>query len=112
MQLTNSWMERGIEQGLEQERRSAILGLLELRYGAIDDQLAAILPTLMALTSIEYTPLIYQLSKEELIQHLPPAKISQFEQAQFSLNCQWSIIILIMSALSPSSAPDNRTTNA
>jgi hypothetical protein len=69
MQLTTSWMERGIEQGLEQERRSAISGLLELRYGTIDDQLTAILPALMALTSIEYTPLIYQLSKQELIKH-------------------------------------------
>jgi hypothetical protein len=39
-----------------------------LRYGTINDQLAAILPSLVALTSIEYTPLIYQLSKEELIE--------------------------------------------
>jgi hypothetical protein len=70
MQLTTSWMEQGIEQGLEQERRSAISGLLELRYGAIDDQLTAILPTLMTLTSVEYTPLIFQLSKPELIEHL------------------------------------------
>jgi hypothetical protein len=70
MQLTTSWMEQGIEQGLEQERRSAISGLLELRYGAIDDQLTAILPTLMILTSVEYTPLIFQLSKPELIEHL------------------------------------------
>jgi hypothetical protein len=66
MQLTTSWMERG----LEQERRSAISGLLELRYGVIDDQLTAILPTLMTLTSVEYTPLIFQLSKQELIEHL------------------------------------------
>jgi hypothetical protein len=74
MQLTTSWMEQGIEQGLEQgleqERRSAISGLLELRYGAIDDQLTAILPRLMTLTSIEYTPLIFQFSKQELIEHL------------------------------------------
>jgi hypothetical protein len=78
MQLTTSWMERGIEQGieqgleqgLEQERRSAISGLLELRYGAIDNQLAAALPALMKLTSVEYTPLIFQLSKQELIELL------------------------------------------
>jgi hypothetical protein len=65
MELTTSWMERGIEQ----ERRSAISGLLELRYGSIDEQLAAILPNLMTLTSIEYTPLILQLSQQELIEH-------------------------------------------
>jgi hypothetical protein len=78
MQLTTSWMERGIEQGLErgleQERRSAISGLLELRYGSINEQLAAILPNLMTLTSIEYTPLILQLSKQELIEYFKPAQ--------------------------------------
>jgi hypothetical protein len=69
MELTTSWMERGLEQGLEQERRSAISGLLELRYGSIDEQLTAILSNLMTLTSIEYTPLILQLSQQELIEH-------------------------------------------
>jgi hypothetical protein len=69
MELTTSWMERGLEQGLEQERRSNISTLLEMRYEAIDDQLSAILPSLMALTSVEYTPLILQLSKQELIEH-------------------------------------------
>ncbi len=73
MQLTTSWMERGIEQGLEQERRSAISGLLELRYESIDEQLANILPNLMTLTSIEYTPLIFQLTKQELIEHFKSA---------------------------------------
>jgi hypothetical protein len=73
MELTTSWMERGIEQGiekgLEQERRSNISTLLELRYGSIDEQLIAIFPQLMTLTSIEYTPLIFQLTKQELIAH-------------------------------------------
>ncbi len=74
MELTTSWMERGLEQGLEQERRSNISTLLEMRYEAIDDQLLAILPSLMALTSVEYTPLILQLSKQELIEHFRSAK--------------------------------------
>jgi hypothetical protein len=65
MELTTSWME----QGIEQERRSAICSLLKMRYGSIDDQLTNILPFLMTLTSVDYTPLIFQLSKEELIQH-------------------------------------------
>jgi hypothetical protein len=66
MQLTTSWMERG----LEQERRSAISELLKSRYGPIDEQLTNIFPLLMALTSAEYTPLILQLSRQELIAHL------------------------------------------
>jgi hypothetical protein len=73
MQLTNSWVERGVEQGksqgLEEERRSAISSLMQFRYGAIDSQLSAVLPVLVTLTSDEYTPLILQLSREELIDH-------------------------------------------
>ncbi len=57
MELTTSWMERGLTQGLEQgltqgleqERRSSISSLIELRYGSIDEPLLAILPALMAL---------------------------------------------------------------
>jgi ABC-type Fe3+-citrate transport system substrate-binding protein len=74
MKLTTSWMERVLEQGLEQERRSNISTLLEMRYGAIDEQLVAILPNLMILTSIEYTSLIFQLSKQELIEHFKSAQ--------------------------------------
>jgi hypothetical protein len=70
MELTTSWME----QGLEQERRSSISSLMELRYGSIDEPLAAILPALMALTSPEYIPLIVQLSKQELIEHFRSAQ--------------------------------------
>jgi hypothetical protein len=69
MELTTSWMERGLEQGLEQERRSSISSLMELRYGSIDEPLAAILPALMALNSPEYNRLLLQLSKQELIEH-------------------------------------------
>jgi hypothetical protein len=65
MQLTNSW----VEQGIEQERRSAISSLMQFRYGAVDSQLSAVLPVLITLTSDEYTPLILQLSREELIDH-------------------------------------------
>ena len=43
MELTTSWMEQGLEQGLtqglEQERRSNISSLMELRYGSIDEPL-------------------------------------------------------------------------
>jgi flagellar biosynthesis/type III secretory pathway protein FliH len=77
MQLTNSWVEQGKNQGLvegksqglEEERRSAISSLMQFRYGAIDSQLSAVLPVLVTLTSDEYTPLILQLSREELIDH-------------------------------------------
>jgi hypothetical protein len=69
MELTTSWMERGLEQGLEQERRSAISSLMELRYGVIDEELLAILPDLMTLNSSEYSSLLLRFSKSELLDY-------------------------------------------
>jgi hypothetical protein len=59
----------GIDQDLQQERRSAIESLMQLRFGSIDESLEVIIPNLMALSSPEYTSLLLQLSKEALIQH-------------------------------------------
>jgi flagellar biosynthesis/type III secretory pathway protein FliH len=81
MELTTSWMERGLEQGLErgleqgleQERRSAMSSLMELRYGGIDDNLLAILPSLMALSSPEYNSLLLRFSKSELLDYFNSA---------------------------------------
>jgi hypothetical protein len=81
MELTTSWMERGLEQGiergleqgLEQERRSAISSLMELRYGSIDDELLAIFPNLMTLSSPEYHSLLLQLSRSELLDYFNSA---------------------------------------
>jgi hypothetical protein len=73
MELTTSWMERGLEQGLEQERRSAISSLMELRYGVIDDELLAILPDLMTLNSSEYSSLLLRFSKSELLDYFNSA---------------------------------------
>jgi hypothetical protein len=62
-------IEQGIDRGLQQERRSAIESLMQLRFGSIDESLEVIIPNLMALSSSEYTSLLLQLSKEALIQH-------------------------------------------
>jgi muramidase (phage lysozyme) len=62
----------GLEQGLEQERRSTIENLIQLRFGTIDQDLQMIIPKWMSLNSAEYTSLLLQLaqlSKEELIQY-------------------------------------------
>jgi flagellar biosynthesis/type III secretory pathway protein FliH len=66
--------EQGREQGLEEERRATIENLLRLRFGSgegkmIDQDLQAIIPNLMSLPNAEYTSLLLQQSKEELIQH-------------------------------------------
>jgi hypothetical protein len=62
-------LERGLERGLLQERQSAIMNLMRFRFGTIDTTLEALIPSIMELSSEEYTRLLLQLSKEELIQH-------------------------------------------
>jgi hypothetical protein len=61
-------LERGLE-NLQAERRSTITSLMQLRYGGIDGALEAMIPALMLLSSEEYTRLLLQMSRDELIQH-------------------------------------------
>jgi hypothetical protein len=63
---------QGIEQGIEQERRSTISEAMTLRYGAIDPALEALIPQLMEVSRTEYMRLLFELSKEDLIQHFSP----------------------------------------
>jgi hypothetical protein len=59
----------GEARGLEQERKAVIEGLMLARFGAIDPDLLQLIPTLMKLNSAEYTKLLVDLSREELLQH-------------------------------------------
>jgi hypothetical protein len=75
MALSQTYLEweketerRGSERGLRQERQSAIMNLMRFRFGSIDTTLEALIPSIMELSSEEYTRLLLQLSKEELIQ--------------------------------------------
>ena len=60
--------DEGLQQGLQQERQAAIVSLLRLRFGDVDAELQAIVPGLMALPTEEYTRLIWELSREALLQ--------------------------------------------
>jgi hypothetical protein len=72
--------EQGMQQGLEEERRATIENLLHLRFSSvdssgdvmIDQELQAIIPNLMNLPNVEYTRLLFQKSREELIQYFRP----------------------------------------
>jgi hypothetical protein len=46
-----------------------IEGLMLARFGTIDPDLLQLIPTLMKLNSAEYTKLLVDLSREELLQH-------------------------------------------
>jgi hypothetical protein len=67
-------VEQGVQQGLEEERRVTIENLMLLRFGSGEDteigqDLQAIIPNLMSLPNAEYTRLLLQRSREELIQY-------------------------------------------
>jgi hypothetical protein len=76
MALSQAYLEwekqterRGREQGREEERESTIRNLMQLRYGRIDEPLEALLPQLLALSNENYTRLLLELSKDDLIAH-------------------------------------------
>ena len=60
-------MEQGLEQGTQRERRATIRNLLIIRFGSIDEELERIIESLTALPPEEFTPLLLQLSREDLL---------------------------------------------
>lgn len=55
------------EQAIQQGERLVVENLLKVRFGELDNQLQAIIEPLLALPPEEFTPLLLQLSREELI---------------------------------------------
>ena len=60
-------LERGLEYGTQRERRATIRNLLIVRFGSIDEELERIIEPLTALSPEEFTPLLFQLSREDLL---------------------------------------------
>ena len=60
-------IEQGLEQGTQRERRATIRNLLIVRFGSIDEALERIVEPLTALPPEEFTPLLFQLSREDLL---------------------------------------------
>ena len=65
-------LEEATQQGRQQERLAMIESLLQVRLGSIDEELATIIEPLMALETVEFTPLLLQLSREELLTRFRP----------------------------------------
>jgi hypothetical protein len=59
--------QEGRQEGRQEEQRVVIESLLKIRFGAVDEQLATIVPALLELPTEEYTQLLLQASREELI---------------------------------------------
>ncbi len=55
------------QKGVQNERRTVIENLLQARFGTLDDELKEIIQPLLGLTPEEFSPLLIQLSREELL---------------------------------------------
>ncbi|BAY95836.1 hypothetical protein IQ278_13550 [Tolypothrix sp. LEGE 11397] len=55
------------EQAKLEGERLVVENLLQVRFGSLDKELSAIIELLLALPPQEFTPLLMQLSREELI---------------------------------------------
>ncbi|MEC4983632.1 MAG: hypothetical protein SAK42_06010 [Oscillatoria sp. PMC 1076.18] len=60
-------IQQGIQQGVQQGQRLVIENLLQVRFGSSDESILQIVEALLALPPQEYTRLILQLSREELL---------------------------------------------
>ncbi|MCJ8280218.1 MAG: hypothetical protein MJK14_09990 [Rivularia sp. ALOHA_DT_140] len=58
--------QKGVERGVTTERRTIIENLLQVRFGS-DDELNTIIEPISRLSPQEFTPLLLQLSREELL---------------------------------------------
>ncbi|MDY6807231.1 MAG: hypothetical protein SXA11_25930 [Cyanobacteriota bacterium] len=68
---TQEGVKQGVQQGLQQGKRIVVENLLRVRFGSLDDQLSAIVEPLVELPVEEFTPLLVQLSREELLARFP-----------------------------------------
>ncbi|MBD6614608.1 hypothetical protein FNW02_01665 [Komarekiella sp. 'clone 1'] len=61
-------IQEGLQEGIQAERRNVIENLLQVRFGSLDAELRVIIEPLLALSPEEFTPLLLQLSREELLE--------------------------------------------
>jgi hypothetical protein len=61
------WEQETVERGKEQGQRSVVENLLLFRFGSLDPELEAIIPSILALSPGEFTPMLMRLSRKELI---------------------------------------------
>jgi predicted transposase YdaD len=58
----------GERKGEKQGQRKVVENLLKIRFGLLDEQLSTIIERLLSLPIEEFTPLLLQLSREELLE--------------------------------------------
>ncbi len=59
--------EQAKQEGIQQGERLVVENLLQVRFGSLDKEISAIIESVLVLSPEEFTPLLMQLSREELI---------------------------------------------
>ena len=67
LQWREETLREGMQEGIQTERRATIENLLRVRFGSLDDELSAIITQLLELPPEEFTRLLLQSSREELL---------------------------------------------
>jgi hypothetical protein len=65
-------IERGVERGAQQAQQKTIASILSTRFGQLDRPLEALIPALMELPIETVTPLLLQLTRQELLDRFTP----------------------------------------
>ncbi|MFB2880408.1 hypothetical protein [Floridanema aerugineum] len=59
--------EQAMQQGVQEGERLVVENLLRVRFGSLDAELSSVIDRLLSLPPEEFTPLLLQLSREELL---------------------------------------------
>ncbi|MCT7976756.1 hypothetical protein NG792_03315 [Laspinema sp. C3] len=60
-------VQQGLQQGIQQGQRRLVESLLQVKFGAVDAELASIIEALIEIPPLEQAQLILQRSREELL---------------------------------------------
>ena len=64
---TQPGLQQGLQRGLQQGQQRVVENLLRVRFGELDEELLAIIEPVLSLSPEEFTPLLLQLSRDELL---------------------------------------------
>ena len=67
------WERATEDRGMQLERQAVIENMLKVRFGEVDEPLNAIISELLELPVEDYTRLLLQLSREELLARFQPS---------------------------------------
>jgi len=68
LQRKQEILEEGRQEGTQAGQRLVVENLLKVRFGEVNAQLAALISTILTFPAEEYTPLLLQLSREQLLE--------------------------------------------